>query len=87
MSDLRTPSELLIGTSQGLFGFAGGEPRPDPSFGTTRGVSALAVGDAGVWAVAERHAIVRRDPEGAWTEVVRKRSPSSTVILALVSLT
>ena len=54
-----------------MFGVAGGEPRPDPSFGTTREVSALAVGDAGVWAVAERHAIVRRDPEGAWTEVAR----------------
>ena len=71
MSDPRTPSELLIGTSEGVFGVAGGEPRPDPSFGTTREVSALAVGDAGVWAVAERHAIVRRDREGAWTEVAR----------------
>jgi hypothetical protein len=71
VSDPRTPSELLIGTSEGVFGVAGGEPRPDPSFGTTREVSALAVGDAGVWAVAERHAIGRRDPEGAWLEVAR----------------
>jgi hypothetical protein len=71
VSDPRTPPELLIGTSEGVFGVAGGEPRPDPSFGTTREVSALAVGDAGVWAVAERHAIVRRDPDGAWAEVAR----------------
>jgi len=70
MSDPRTPSELLIGTSQGLFGLADGEPRPDASFGT-REVSALDVRDGGVWAVAERHTIARRDPEGAWADIVR----------------
>jgi hypothetical protein len=70
MSDLPTPPELLIGTSQGLFGLAGGEPRPDASFGT-REVSAVDVREEGTWAVAERHAIVRRDREGAWAEVAR----------------
>jgi len=70
MSDPRTPSQLLIGTSQGLFGLAGGEPRPDASFGT-REVSALDVSDGEAWAVAERHAIARRDPEGTWVEVAR----------------
>ena len=70
MSEPRTPSELLIGTSQGLLGLAGGEPRPDASFGN-REVSAVDVRDGEVWAVAERLAIARRDPEGAWTDIVR----------------
>ena len=70
MSDLRTPSELLIGTSQGLFGLAEGEPGADPNFGT-REVSSLDVRDGEAWTVTERHAIVRRDPQGAWAEVAR----------------
>ncbi len=70
MSDPHTPSELLIGTSEGVFGLAGGEPRPDASLGT-REVSALDVRDGEAWTVAERHAIVRRDAEGAWAEVAR----------------
>ena len=70
MSDPRTPSELLIGTNQGLLGLAEGEPRADPNFGT-REVSALGVRDGEAWTVTERHAIVRRDPQGAWVEVAR----------------
>ena len=70
MSDPRTPSELLIGTGEGLFGLAGGEPRPDPGLGT-REVSALDVGDGGAWTLTERHAVVRRDPQGAWVEIAR----------------
>ncbi len=70
MSDPRPTTDLVIGTSQGLFGLAGGDPRPDPSFGP-REVSALAVRDGGVWAVAERRVIARRDREGAWVDVAR----------------
>lgn len=70
MSDPRPTTDLSIGTSQGLFALAGGDPRPDPSFGP-REVSALAVRDGGVWAVAERRVIARRDPEGAWVDVAR----------------
>lgn len=70
MSDLRTPSQLLIGTSQGLFGLAGGEPWPDASFGN-REVSAVDVRDGEIWAVAGQHALARRDPQGAWVEVAR----------------
>jgi len=70
MSDPGPTTDLSIGTSQGLFALAGGDPRPDPSFGP-REVSALAVRDGGVWAVAERRVIARRDPEGAWVDVTR----------------
>ena len=70
MSDPRPTTDLFIGTSEGLFGLAGGDPRPDPSFGP-REVSALAVRDGGVWAVAERRVIARRDREGAWVDVAR----------------
>ena len=69
MSDPR-PTDPVIGTSQGLFALSGGDPRPDPSFGP-REVSALAVRDGGVWAVAERRVIARRDREGAWVDVAR----------------
>ena len=74
MSDARPTTDLFLGTSQGLFALAGGDPRPDPrpdpSFGP-REVSALAVRDGGVWAVAERRVIARRDPEGPWVDVAR----------------
>ena len=74
MSDPRPTTVLFVGTSQGLFALAGGDPRPDPrpdpSFGP-REVSALAVRDGGVWAVAERRVIARRDPEGPWVDVAR----------------
>ena len=74
MSDARPTTDLFLGTSQGLFALAGGDPRPDPrpdpSFGP-REVSALAVRDGGVWAVAERRVIARGDPDGAWVDVAR----------------
>jgi hypothetical protein len=63
-------TELLIGTGEGLFGLAGGEPHPDPSFGK-REVAALVVDDDAAWAVAGRNAIVRREPDGTWTDVAR----------------
>ena len=70
MSDPRPTTDMFVGTSPGLFALAGGDPRPDPSFGP-REVSALAVRDGGVWAVAGRRVIARRDPEGAWVDVAR----------------
>jgi hypothetical protein len=62
-------TDLLIGTGEGLFGLAGGEPHLDASFGA-REVAALAVND-GAWAVAGHNAIVRREPHGTWTDVAR----------------
>jgi hypothetical protein len=74
MSDARPTTDVLVGTSQGLFALAGGDPRPDPrpdpSFGP-REVSAMAVRDGGVWAVTERRVIARRAPEGPWVDVAR----------------
>jgi hypothetical protein len=61
-------ADLLIGTGEGLFALAGGEPRPEASFGA-REVAALAVREGAVWAVAGRNAIVRREPDGTWTDV------------------
>ena len=63
-------TDLVIGTGEGLFGLAGGEPHLDPSFGA-REVAALAVHDRAAWAVAGRNAIVRREPDGSWTDVAR----------------
>src|ERR671911_702449 len=63
-------TDLVIGTGEGLFGLAGGEPHLDPSFGA-REVAALAVHDRAAWAVAGRIAIVRREPDGSWTDVAR----------------
>jgi hypothetical protein len=66
-------ADLLIGTGEGLFALAGGEPRPEASFGA-REVAALAVREGAVWAVAGRNAIVRREPDGTWTDVARSEA-------------
>lgn len=66
----RATTDVLIGTSEGLFGLVEGEPHPDVSFGV-REVAALAVDDGAAWAVAGRNAIVRREPDGTWTDVAR----------------
>jgi hypothetical protein len=63
-------ADLLIGTGEGLFALAGGEPRPEASLGT-REVAALAVREGVAWAVAGRNAIVRREPDGTWSDVAR----------------
>jgi hypothetical protein len=63
-------ADLLIGTGEGLFALAGGELRPEESFGA-REVAALAVREGAAWAVAGRNAIVRREPDGTWTDVAR----------------
>lgn len=66
----RPTTGLLIGTSEGLFSPAVGDRHSDPSFGK-REVSALAVREGAAWAVAGRNAIVRRDPDGTWTDAAR----------------
>jgi hypothetical protein len=63
-------ADLLIGTREGLFALAGGEPRPEASF-RAREVAALAVREGAAWAVAGHNAIVRRAPDGTWTDVAR----------------
>jgi hypothetical protein len=63
-------ADLLIGTGEGLFALAGGEPRPEASFGT-REVGALAVREGAAWAAAGRNAILRREPDGTWSDVAR----------------
>jgi hypothetical protein len=75
-------TDLLIGTGAGLFGLAGGKPHLDASFGA-REVAALAVHDGAAWAVAERNAIARREPDGTWTDVAR--SELDLVCLAATS--
>ncbi len=80
-------TDLLIGTGQGLFALAGGEPHLDASFGA-REVAALAVRDGVAWAVAGGNAIVRREPDGTWTDVARSEldltclAPTSHGVLA-----
>jgi hypothetical protein len=63
-------ADLLIGTREGLFALAGGEPRPEASF-EAREVAALAVREGAAWAVAGHNAIVRREPDGTWTDVAK----------------
>ena len=63
-------TDVLVGTSEGLLRLAGGEPHPEESFGV-REVAALAVDDGAAWVVAGRNAIVRREPDGTWTDVAR----------------
>ncbi len=73
-------THLLIGTGSGLFDLSGIEVRPDPSFGEQE-VTALAVDDAGAWAVADRHSLVRRDPAAPWTDVERSDGFELTCLL------
>ena len=66
-------AHLLIGTGEGLFALAGGEPRPEASF-EAREVTALAVREGAAWAVAGHDAILRREPDGTWTDVARSEA-------------
>jgi hypothetical protein len=63
-------TELLIGTSSGLFVSSGAGVRQDPTFGS-RGVTALAAGERTTWAIADRRTLVRREPDRPWTDVAR----------------
>ena len=62
-------TELMVGTTSGLFASNGDGLHPDPSFGD-RSVTALAAAaDGGVWAIADRRVLARRDPGGSWADV------------------
>src|SRR5262245_13081166 len=61
-------TDLLVGTSAGLFVSNGDGLEPDPSFGG-RSVTALAADDRGVWAVADRLVLARREHGGSWRDV------------------
>ena len=63
-------NDLLIGTSDGVFELADGGARPAPAFGE-REATALVAEPGRRWAVAERRSIVRREADGAWTDVAR----------------
>lgn len=61
-------TELLVGTSTGMRSLNGGGPEPDGGFGP-RGVTALAAGDGTMYAIADRRTLVRRGPDGSWTDL------------------
>jgi hypothetical protein len=61
-------AQLLIGTSSGMFVANGAGLHPDPGFGG-RGVTALGAAHGAVWAIANRRTLVRREPDGSWTDV------------------
>jgi hypothetical protein len=61
---------LMVGTGAGMLELPGGSATPDPSFGP-RAVTALEVRDGRAWAVADGRAIVRREPDGTWSDVAR----------------
>ncbi len=61
-------TELLVGTSSGLFSTNGNGLGPDPGFGAGS-VTALAAMDGTVLAIANRRTVVRREPDGSWTDV------------------
>lgn len=63
-------TNLLIGTSAGVYELTGDGPRRDPAFGA-RGVTALAAADGVAWAIADRRSIARRESDGTWTDVAR----------------
>jgi hypothetical protein len=61
-------TSLLVGTSSGLFAAEGDGLEPDLGFGA-RSVTALAAADGIVWALADRRTLVRREPDGSWTDL------------------
>jgi hypothetical protein len=63
-------TNLLIGTSAGVYELTGDGPRQDPALGS-REVTALAAADGVAWAIADRRSIARRGSDGTWTDVAR----------------
>jgi len=59
---------LIVGTGSGMLELTDESGTTDPSFGP-RDVTALAVRDGRAWAVADRRSIVRREPDGTWSDV------------------
>ena len=81
-------TELLVGTSSGLFAARDAELEREPAFGA-RDVTALAAIQAAVWAVADRRTLLRREPGGSWTDVAESPDldldcvlPTATGVLA-----
>lgn len=71
---------LLIGTSSGLFELDGDSTALDPG-SAERDLTAGAVRDGEVLAVAERRTVLRRDPAGAWEELARAEDLELTSVL------
>jgi hypothetical protein len=74
-SDVRAIPEglhtnLLIGTSAGVYELTGDGPSQDPGLGS-REVTALAAADGVAWAIADRRSIARHGSDGTWTDVAR----------------
>ena len=63
-------TNLLIGTSAGVYELTGDGSRQDPALGS-REVTALAAADGVAWAIADRRSIARRKSDGTWTDVAR----------------
>ena len=74
-------SELLVGTSSGLFATNGDGLQPDPGFGT-RSVTALAAATGTVWGIADRRTLVRREPDGSWTDIAASAELDLGCVLA-----
>jgi hypothetical protein len=81
-------TELLVGTSSGLFTTNGAGLEPEPGFGA-RAVTALAPFDGDVWAIADRRTLVRRESGGSWADVAESPDldldcvlPTATGVLA-----
>jgi hypothetical protein len=78
----RVTATLLIGTRGGLFNLHEDalDAERDDGFGD-RDVTALtAGGDGSVWAVADRHTLVRRDAAGAWSDVAGVETAEITCV-------
>jgi hypothetical protein len=63
-------TELLVGTSSGLFTSGGDGLGPVTGFGD-RGVTALAAAEGTPWAIADRRTLVRRETGGSWMDVAQ----------------
>jgi hypothetical protein len=81
-------TELLVGTSSGLFAVKAAGLEPEPGFGA-RGVTGLAMFNGGVWAIADQRTLVRREPGGSWADVAESPDldldcvlPTATGLLA-----
>ena len=61
---------LMVGTGAGMIELTDESATTDPSFGP-RAVTALEVRDGRAWAVADGRSIVRREPDGTWSDVAR----------------
>jgi len=75
-------TNLLIGTSAGLYELTDDGARQDPALGS-REVTALAAADGVAWAIADRRSIARRGSDGTWTDVARSDEFDLVCLLAM----